>query len=248
MLFSLVISHSLCKLCTSLGNLLLLVPEIQPWTTNEQLTMLKNQTQFLFFLVLHIVDLKRETAASILITKTFDIWLFLAVNSLFRLCRLYLCLKDLLLEGKKESLAHLHRSWRSHLFPLQDIPAGQSCRQCGTRDGFIFHCKTAGELFLCTHMGTREAYELERGSAPSTEAGCELSCRESPHQMFPELKSRTTGTELYSNLCTMQPATEICSHKTNGSWLIQVYASFMKLNLNINKELAVCIYGFMNTP
>lgn len=42
-------------------------------------------------------------------------------------------------KGKNTSLAHLHGSSGSHLFPLQNVPAGQSHGRCGTRDGFMFH-------------------------------------------------------------------------------------------------------------
>lgn len=83
------------------------------------------------------------------------IWFSLALNALVQLCRLQLEVP--LLDKRKKSLAHLHWSWSSHPFPLQNVPAGQSYRRCGTRDGFIFHCRTAAELFPCC------ADELEWG-------------------------------------------------------------------------------------
>lgn len=55
-----------------------------------------------------------------------------------------------------------------------------------------------------------------RGAALAADAWCELSCRESSHQMFPEWRGTgmtyghtNTFAELYSNLCPMQSATEI---------------------------------------
>lgn len=108
-------------------------------------------------------------------------------------------------QGGKEGrnfLARLRGSWRSHLFPLQNVPAGQSYRRRGTRDGFIFQCMTAGELFLCSHMKPGGADESVRGrrremggvGGRGEEAPLLLDVSRategSPHQMFPEPTSR----------------------------------------------------------
>ncbi len=137
-----------------LAVVLLLVPEIQPWTCTLATHYVTNPAQFPHFPTLRTIDSKRESANSTPILNKCDVRLLLALNTLVCLCRLQWRLEDSLLDKRKESLAHLHGSWRSHLFPLQNVPAGQSYRRCGTRDGFIFHRRTAVELFLCSHMET----------------------------------------------------------------------------------------------
>ena len=171
----------------------------------------------------HPVDSKRETTNSIWVPKTY-ILLLLALKS--GVCLFWLQQKTLL-DRRKETLAQLHGSWRSHPFPFCRIfHLVGATGTVAAGYGFIFQCKTASELFLSSHLVTGEGggmtqtvegKEIRRRlllplMLDASWAAGRVQARCSPSQR-PGAKGRhmDSRTQARSNLCPMRSAAEICT-------------------------------------
>lgn len=111
---------------------------------------------------------------SISIPKTYDILLSLDQITSLSLLAVAVPWRPCWTGGRNLSQG-LKEAEGSHLFPVQNVPSGQSYRRCGTGDGFVFQRKTASELFLRSHVETWGADECGREGDMEETGSC--SCR-----------------------------------------------------------------------
>lgn len=118
------------------------------------------------------------------------------------------------------SLAHHLRSARSHLFPLLDVPADLRYRHRGTRDGFIFHCKAAGKLFLCSHTESGRAHGLELGSERNRSGWGQLQLQGESTPDVPRAKVQNHRDSDVQQFMHNATSSWVC-HNMNGNYMFQ---------------------------
>lgn len=129
--------------------------------------------------------------------------LLLALNTLLCVCRLQQCLEDSV--GEQEEIFGTS-SWKLKVssFPFTECSSWSELQAQWHQGWFHISLQDCCWIIsLFTHGDRWRADELEwgikgrrmrLGVAPAARAQCELSCWESLHQMFPELKSRSAET------------------------------------------------------